>query len=174
MPSEPASSMYIKNTYSVCIFKTIFHVVYLLLGILIQQLEHLFHQIWNIDQGGSLYLLPPDFNENETGAISPLRLPLIISLEICRIFSSLAMEIPEALSHLNLCVSDNRVIKKKNAVECVYDNLRGCHSLCQGIARPALIARPWSALTLMSIAIPDSTNICYFSSSLSHFISVSS
>ena len=61
------------------------------------------------------------------------------------------MEIPEALSHLNLCVSDNRVIKKKNAMECVYDNLRGCHSLCQGIARPALIARPWSALTLMSI-----------------------
>ena len=60
-----------------------------------------------------MYLLPPDFSENETGAISPLRLPLIISLEICRIFSSLAMEIPEALSHLNLCVSDNRVIKKK-------------------------------------------------------------
>ena len=58
MPSEPASSMYIKNTYSVCIFKTILHVVYSLLGILIQQLEqHLFHQIWNIDQGGSSYLL---------------------------------------------------------------------------------------------------------------------
>ena len=61
------------------------------------------------------------------------------------------MEIPEALSHLNLCVSDNRVIKKI-AVECVYDNLRRFRSLYQGFARPALIASwPWSALTLMSM-----------------------
>ncbi|KAL5508841.1 hypothetical protein EMCRGX_G004096 [Ephydatia muelleri] len=44
----------------------------------------------------------PNFSETEKGAISPLRLPLITSLEICRILSSLAMEIPEALSHLNL------------------------------------------------------------------------
>ena len=68
MPCEPASSMYIKNTYSVCIFKTILQVVYSLLGILIQQLEHLYHQIWNIDKGATPRISsPPDFSETEKG-----------------------------------------------------------------------------------------------------------
>eukprot|EP00731_Ephydatia_muelleri_P018229 Em0011g269a len=99
-------------------------------------------------KGAPFISSPPDGIVTENGAISPLRLSPTIWLEMWRILSSPARQMPDDLSHLK-----HQELELVPLLYVVTYRLRSI-SLFQGMASPALMANTSAAPSSIDDEIP--------------------